>query len=93
MLRHVVTHVASAFGTSLISLGGVIVAACISAAVAIRQSRQNGRLRADLARLDSELQTAVQTRRAMLEREMRAEEVLKRYREPLAAAAFDLGSV
>jgi hypothetical protein len=75
-----------------IALAGGIVAALISGVVAIRQSRLDGRLQADLARLNSELQAEVQARTALLERDLRAEEVLARYREPLAAAAFDLQS-
>jgi hypothetical protein len=86
-----------------IGFGGGIIAAVMSAAVAIRQSRVNGRLQADLARLNndlgsdlarlnSELQAEVQARGALLERDLRAEEVLARYREPLATAAFDLQS-
>lgn len=45
-----------------------------------------------LARLKSDLDTEVHRRTAMIDRDLRAEEVLKRYREPLAAAAFDLQS-
>lgn len=86
-----------------IGFAGGIIAAIVSAVVAIRQSRLNGKLQADLARLNSELgsdlarlnselQAEVQARTALLERDLRAEEVLARYREPLAAAAFDLQS-
>jgi hypothetical protein len=56
----------SGLTTSLISLGGVLAAAGISAAVAYFTARRA--------------------------RKEKAEEVLKRYREPLAAAAFDLQS-
>ncbi|MGH2942711.1 MAG: hypothetical protein ACRDLN_08065 [Solirubrobacteraceae bacterium] len=68
---------ASAVAPAWIGFAGGIVAAIVSAVVAIRQSR---------------LQAEVQERTALMEREQRAEEVLKRYREPLAAAAFDLQS-
>jgi hypothetical protein len=54
-----------------------IFATLIGVALAVRQSRTNG----DLERL-----------KRSLEAEARAEEVLTRYREPLAAAAFDLQS-
>jgi hypothetical protein len=65
-----------------------LMAAVISALVALRQSRLDERL----ARLNSDLQTEVHSRTAMIDRDLRAEEVLTRYREPLAAAAFDLQS-
>jgi hypothetical protein len=72
---------ASAAAPAWIGFAGGIVAAIVSAFVAFRVARLNG-----------ELQAEVQERKALLEREERAEEVLKRYREPLAAAAFDLQS-
>lgn len=56
---------------------GGVIAAAVSAWVAVRQSR----MAEQLARLTRQL-----------DREERAEEVLTRYREPLAAAAFDLES-
>jgi hypothetical protein len=71
-----------------IGFAGSIVATVVSAAVAIRQQRQS----ADLAKLTSDLQAEVDARKLLFERELQAEEVLKRYREPLAAAAFDLQS-
>ena len=71
-----------------IGFAGGIVATLVSALVAIRQQRQS----ADLAKLTSDLQVEVDARRLLFERELHAEEVLKRYREPLAAAAFDLQS-
>jgi hypothetical protein len=94
---------ASATAPAWIGFGGGVIAAAVSAAVAVRQSRSsgelqadlarlNGKLGADLARLNSELQAEVQARTALLERDLRAEEILARYREPLAAAAFDLQS-
>ena len=75
-----------------IGFAGGVVAALVSGVVAFRQSRQDARVQADMARLNSELQAEVQARGAMMERDLRAEEVLTRYREPLAAAAFDLQS-
>ena len=60
-----------------IGFAGGLIAAVISAIVAIRQSR---------------VEAEVQERLMRLERDLRADEVLKRYREPLAAAAFDLQS-
>lgn len=54
-----------------------LIAAAVSAFIAVRQSRMAERL----ARLNRDL-----------DRELHAEEVLKRYREPLAAAAYDLQS-
>jgi hypothetical protein len=103
MLALVVELAASATAPAWIGFGGGFVAAVVSAAVAIRQSRVNGKLQADLARLNSELssdlarlnselQAEVQARTTLLERDLRAEDVLTRYREPLAAAAFDLQS-
>jgi hypothetical protein len=100
---HRVIAEASATVPAWIGFGGGIIAAAVSAAVAVRQSRLNGELQTDLARLNgqlstdlarlnSELQAEVQARTALLERDLRAEEVLARYREPLAAAAFDLQS-
>jgi hypothetical protein len=65
-----------------------IIAALLSAFVAIRQSRMAERL----ARLNHELDAEVHRRAQLLDRELRAEEVLTRYRQPLAAAAFDLQS-
>jgi hypothetical protein len=60
-----------------IGFAGGVFAAVLSAIVAIRQSRVEAEVQEHLMRL---------------ERDLRAEEVLKRYREPLAAAAFDLQS-
>jgi hypothetical protein len=60
-----------------IGFAGGVIAAVISAVVALRQTRLSERL----TRLDHELEAQTQ-----------AEGVLKRYREPLAAAAFDLQS-
>jgi hypothetical protein len=60
-----------------IGFAGGLIAAVVSAIVAVRQSRVEAEVQEHLMRL---------------ERDLRAEEVLKRYREPLAAAAFDLQS-
>jgi hypothetical protein len=65
-----------------------LMAAVISALVAMRQSRLAERL----ARLNSDLEAEVHRRTAIIDRDLLAEEVLTRYREPLAAAAFDLQS-
>ncbi len=67
---------------------GGVVAAVISAVVAIRQSRLAERL----TRLNHELDAEMHRRTAIIDRDLRAEAVLTRYREPLAAAAFDLQS-
>jgi hypothetical protein len=45
-----------------------------------------------LTRLNHELDAEVHRRMALIDRELGAEDVLTRYREPLAAAAFDLQS-
>jgi hypothetical protein len=71
-----------------IGFAGGVIAALLSAFVALRQSR----MAEGLARLDHDLDAEVHRRAAMLERDLRAEDVLTRYREPLAAAAFDLQS-
>jgi hypothetical protein len=60
-----------------IGFAGGVLAAVVSVYVAMRQSR----MAEEITRL-----------RYQLDREQRAEEVLSRYREPLAAAAFDLQS-
>jgi len=71
-----------------IGFAGGLIAALVSAIVAFRQSRMDERV----ARLNSDLETEVHKRTALFDRELHAEEVLARYREPLAAAAFDLQS-
>jgi hypothetical protein len=55
-------------------------------------ARLESQLQADLARLNNELETERHERIALLDRDLRAEDVLTKYREPLAAAAFDLQS-
>lgn len=71
-----------------IGFAGAVIATIISAVVGLRQSR----IAEGLARLNHELDAEVQRRAALFDRDLRAEEVLSRYREPLAAAAFDLQS-
>ena len=71
-----------------IGLASGVIAALVSAFVALRQARVDERL----ARLKSELDAEVHARSVLLDRDIRAEETLSRYREPLAAAAFDLQS-
>jgi hypothetical protein len=71
-----------------IGFAGGIVATIVSDYLALRQSRAEERI----TRLSSALDEEVGRREALLTRELAAEDVLKRYREPLAAAAFDLQS-
>lgn len=71
-----------------IGFSGGIIAAIVSALVALRQQR----LAVRLARLNSDLETEKHRREALFDRDLQAEEVLTRYRQPLAAAAFDLQS-
>jgi hypothetical protein len=92
MLAQVAEVTAIAAAEAWIGFAGGILATAVSALVAIRQSRHNAQTQVDLARLNSELQAEVQARSAQRERELRAEDVLTKYREPLAAAAFDLQS-
>ena len=79
-------------------LGGILVA-LLSAAVALRQTREarrlathNSGLQEKLTRLDSDLETERLAHAKQLDRQLNAEDLLTRYREPLAAAAFDLQS-
>ncbi len=92
MLARVLGGGGIAAAEAWIGFAGGIAAAVLSALVAIRQARQDARVQADMARLNSELQAEVNRGAALLDRDLRAEEVLARYREPLAAAAFDLQS-
>lgn len=71
-----------------IGFAGGLIAALVSAVVALRQSRMAERL----ARVSHDLDVEKDRKAALLDRDLRAEEVLTRYREPLAAAAFDLQS-
>ena len=93
-----------------IGFAGGVIAAIISAFVAVRQARgdeRQGALRRELderlarlnhdfderlAKLDADLQTEVHERNALIDRDIDAEAVLARYRQPLAAAAYDLQS-
>jgi hypothetical protein len=82
-----------------IGFGGAVIAAVISAVVAVRQDalalRQTHlqhELGERLARVQSDLDTERHMREAMIDRSLAAEDVLTRYREPLAAAAFELQS-
>jgi hypothetical protein len=71
-----------------IGFAGGLVGAVISATVAVRQTRMAERL----AQLNHDLDTEVHRRTAIIDRDLVAADVLTRYREPLAAAAFDLQS-
>ena len=57
-----------------------------------QMARLESKLQADLAVLNDELETERHKRIALLDRDLRAEDVLSKYREPLASAAFDLQS-
>jgi hypothetical protein len=76
--------VAADLTVTWIGFAGGAGAAALSALVAVRQSRQDERLEL--------LKAELSRRAAEQEREERAEDVLTRYRQPLAAAAFDLQS-
>jgi hypothetical protein len=65
-----------------------ILATIVSAVVALRQAR----MAKGMAHLNADLQTEVQKRAALFERDLNAEAVMTQFREPLAAAAFDLQS-
>jgi hypothetical protein len=71
-----------------IGFAGALVAALVSAAVALRQTRLAERL----ARLQSDLDAEEHEREALFDRSLHAADVLATYREPLAAAAYDLQS-
>jgi cell division protein FtsB len=89
-----------------IGFAGAVVAALIAAAVAWRQStlsqkqaemsaaltRSQAETERELARLQSDLTTEQHAREALFDRSLQAEDVLAKYREPLAAAAYDLQS-
>jgi hypothetical protein len=78
----------TATAVAWIGFAGGVVAALLSTFVALHQANAEVRI----TRLKSELDAEVQARIMMLDRDLRAEETLARYREPLAAAAFDLQS-
>jgi hypothetical protein len=65
-----------------------LIATAVGVVLAIRQSRTDERL----ARLRGDLEAETHRRTAMIDRDLAAHDVLTRYREPLAAAAFDLQS-
>jgi hypothetical protein len=71
-----------------IGFAGAVIAALISAGVALRQSSLSERV----ARLQRDLDAELHEREALFDRSLKAAEVLARYREPLAAAAYDLQS-
>ena len=86
-------------GEAWIGFASGIVAAIVSVYVAIRQSRSDERLESlksdfavQLEQVKTDLATELHRREALIDRDLRAEDVLARYREPLAAAAFDLQS-
>jgi len=74
--------------TPWIGFAGGIIATAVSLFVALRQTR----MAKELAQINSDLAAEVHRRTALIDRELDAETVLTRYREPLAAAAFDLQS-
>ena len=83
----------------LIAAMGGILATLASLGVALRQTNEarrlatlNSELQQNLARLNSDLETERVVHEKQLERRLNAEDLLARYREPLAAAAFDLQS-
>jgi hypothetical protein len=76
-----------------------IIAAAVSVWVAIHQARTDERMVQLKSSVDTELEHVKATlaaelhrTEALIDRELNAEDVLTRYREPLAAAAFDLQS-
>jgi hypothetical protein len=71
-----------------IGFAGGVLAALLSVFVAVRQTRMNERL----AHLNHELDLQAHRSQALFDRDLQAQDVLARYREPLAAAAFDLQS-
>jgi hypothetical protein len=89
-----------------IGFGGAVIAALITAAVAWRQTslsqrqaemagalaESQARTKEELARLESALDTERHQPEALFDRSLRAVDVLTTYREPLAAAAYDLQS-
>ena len=75
-------------GEAWIGFAGAIIAALIGAVAVIRQSRKDG----SGQRLGSDLDMKAHEGTALLDRDLHPEHLLERYREPLAAAAFDLQS-
>jgi hypothetical protein len=90
---------ASAMTAAWIGFASGIIAAAVSVFIAIRQSRSDEKLEhvksdlgAELEKVKSDLAVEQHRGEALVDRDLRAEDVLARYREPLAAAAFDLQS-
>lgn len=93
-------------GVAWIGFAGAVIAAVISGAVALRQAsltqrqaeladslaRSQAESEKQITRLQSDLQIEQHKREALFDRGLRAEDVLSTYREPLAAAAYDLQS-
>ncbi len=82
-----------------IGFASALLAALIAAGVAWRQAemadslaRSQARTQEELARLQNALETEQHKREALFDRSLHAADVLATYREPLAAAAFDLQS-
>jgi len=71
-----------------IGFAGGVTAALVSAFVAFRQTR----MAEQMTKLKSALDAEVHRADALFDRDLQAEQVLTRYRQPLAAAAFDLQS-
>ena len=90
---------ASAMTAAWIGFASGIVAAAVSVFIAIRQARSDEKLEhvksdlgTELEKVKSDLAIEQHRGEALIDRDLRAEDVLARYREPLAAAAFDLQS-
>jgi hypothetical protein len=71
-----------------IGFAGAVLAAAVSGAVALRQSSLSQRQ----AHIESALESERHEREALFDRTLVAADILSRYREPLAAAAYDLQS-
>jgi hypothetical protein len=96
----------SEIAVAWIGFAGAVIAALIGGAVAWRQAvlsqrqaemsdrlaRSQAETQQELARLQSDLKAEQHRRDALFDRGLHAEDVLARYREPLAAAAYDLQS-
>ena len=81
--------------TAVVGVAGTI-AGIVFGARQTREARKlallNNELQGDMARLNSDLELEREERKALLSRKQNAEDILTRYREPLAAAAMDLQS-
>ena len=71
-----------------IGFAGGVIGVVASALVALRQAQLAERQ----SRLDSQLETERDERGKLFKRSLQAQDVLAKYRDPLAAAAFDLQS-